>query len=405
MSLKLIFVVTCFTYLLALFTEAHGADAGGEPGGTKFDIKAFGAKADTMTDSSNEIMSAWKQACSSPEPSTLIIRGVYMVAQMELQGPCKAKVTIRLEGTLRAPSSLEKFRPGDAWISFRYIDGLTLLGGGSFDGEGQIAWKENDCAKTGKCNLPINLAFASITNSLVKDIKSLDSKMFHMNILNCKNLTFEHITISAPRMSHNTDGIHIGRSSAINISDADIKTGDDCISLGDGSRQINVEKVTCGPGHGISIGSLGRYKDEQPVVGVTVRNCTLMGTMNGIRVKTWPNSPSSSVASNLHFEDIVMENVSNPILIDQEYCPYGRCKAEVPSQVKITDVSFKNIRGTSASKLAVKLACSRSIPCENVRLSDIKLTYNGKNGSAISECSNVNPAVMGKLSPPICTTS
>lgn len=150
-----------------------------------------------------------------------------------------------------------------------------------------------------------------------------------MNILNCNNVTFQNIVINAPKNSLNTDGIHIGRSTMVNITGATIRTGDDCVSLGDGCQQINVEKVTCGPGHGISIGSLGRYHDEQPVIGVTVRNCTLTNTENGVRIKTWPASPSG-VASNVNFEDIIMNNVSNPpILIDQEYCLCNNCLAKV----------------------------------------------------------------------------
>ena len=41
----------------------------------------------------------------------------------------------------------------------------------------------------------------------------------------------------------------------------------------------------------LGVGSLGKYHNEQPVIGVTVRNCTLTNTMNGVRVKTWPSSP------------------------------------------------------------------------------------------------------------------
>lgn len=74
-----------------------------------------------------------------------------------------------------------------------------------------------------------------------------------------------------------------------------------------------------------SVGSLGKYQNEADVVGVVVRNCTISNTQNGVRVKTWPGSPES-VASNFTFEDIVMINVSNPIIIDQEYCPSGSCE-------------------------------------------------------------------------------
>ena len=73
------------------------------------------------------------------------------------------------------------------------------------------------------------------------------------------------------------------------------------------------------------MGSLGKYKNEKDVVGISVQNCTIKGTQNGIRVKTWPGAPASN-ASNMRFEDIFMINVSNPIIIDQEYCPSHSCK-------------------------------------------------------------------------------
>ena len=114
---------------------------------------------------------------------------------------------------------------------------------------------------------------------MVKDITSRDSKQFQMNLLGCKNLTFYNVGISAPEVSINTDGIHIGRSSGFNITNSTVETGDDCVSIGDGSEQINIQRVTCGPGYGISVGSLGKCPNEEPVVGISVKNCTFTPRM------------------------------------------------------------------------------------------------------------------------------
>ncbi|TXG55486.1 hypothetical protein EZV62_020742 [Acer yangbiense] len=181
-----------------------------------------------------------------------------------------------------------------------------------------------------------------------------------------------HIRDLAPGESINTDGIHIGRSSGINVIDSNIKTGDDCVSIGDGSQQITIQRVTCVPGHGISVGSLGKYENEEPVVGVAVRYCTLTGTSNGVRIKTWPASYEGSV-SDMHFEDIIINNVGTLVLIDQAYCPWNQCNAKVPSKVKISGVTFKNIRGNSSTPIAVKLACSSGFPCQGVEIADIDL--------------------------------
>ncbi|KAI9154364.1 hypothetical protein LWI28_025052 [Acer negundo] len=174
------------------------------------------------------------------------------------------------------------------WVTFQRIDRLTLSRRGTFDGQGPEAW--GTCGLKTYCKqLPINLRFNFITNGVVQDITSKDRKQFHVNVLGC-NLTFRRFTISAPEHRINTDGIHIGRSTGINITDSNISTGEDCVSIGDGSRQITITKVSCGPDHGISVGSLGKYKNEEPVIGVTVRNCTFFNSMNGVRIKTWPDS-------------------------------------------------------------------------------------------------------------------
>ncbi|OIV91914.1 hypothetical protein TanjilG_26033 [Lupinus angustifolius] len=380
--------ITTLTVFLFLASNVRAQTKG-------FDVTKYGARPNR--DITEALTNAWKDACGSTTPSRVVVpKGSYMLKQIDLKGPCKAPINVQVDGKILAPKNPKLLNGVDQWVKFGYINFFTLSGEGTFDGQGEMAWKHNDCGKNKNCDrLSMNFGFAFLNNSIIQDITSKDSKNFHVNVLGCNNLTFINMNINAPATSLNTDGIHIGRSTQVHIYNSNIATGDDCISLGDGSKQIRVLNVTCGPGHGISVGSLGKYPNEEPVEGLTVKNCTLKNTDNGVRIKTWPGTPIISSVSKMHFEDIIMVNVSNPILIDQQYCPWNQCTKQYPSKIKITEVSFKNIRGTSATQEAIVLDCSSSVPCESVELDDIDLTFNG--AITTSKFSNTKPTIKGKV--------
>jgi hypothetical protein len=67
--------------------------------------------------------------------------------------------------------------------------------------------------------------------------------------------------------------------------------GDDCISIQTGCSGINIHNVNCGPGHGISIGGLGKYNTKACVSNITVRDVNMFRTMTGVRIKTWQVIP------------------------------------------------------------------------------------------------------------------
>ncbi|KAK5818145.1 hypothetical protein PVK06_023078 [Gossypium arboreum] len=359
-------------------------------------VAKFGAKADEKTDLSKPLLDAWKEACASTSPAKIVI------PKATLDGPCKAPIELQVEATVKAPANPGAFKE-PKWIAFNRIENFKLFGGGVFDGQGTTTYKREGCEKHDCCDsLPINLRFDFLTNTMLQGITSKDSKQFHVNVLGCKNITFEHLIVSAPGESPNTDGIHIGRSDGVNALNTEIKTGDDCVSIGDGSKNLVINGVTCGPGHGISIGSLELFNNEEPIDGVIVKNCTLTNTSNGVRIKSWPGAKPGS-CSNIHFEDITVTNVSSPITIDQKYCPWNKCKINEESKVKLSNISFKNIHGTSALPEAVKIICSATLLCENVELADIEITLSGPAGPAVSQCSNVKPKVSGKQNPVACS--
>ncbi|XP_027925488.1 polygalacturonase-like [Vigna unguiculata] len=361
-------------------------------------ISQFGGKQNTNI--AKALISAWTQACASTSAVKIVIpKGTYQMTHVKLKGPCKAPIELYVDGTIKAPVKPQDVG-GDEILRIDYVNALTISGNGVFDGQGAYAWKQNDCSKSFNCKLlGMNFAFNYINNSIVRGITSKDSKHFHVNVLGCNNFTFDGFKVSAPHDSANTDGIHIGRSRGVNVLNTNIATGDDCVSLGDGSKQVLVQNVKCGPGHGISVGSLGKYKEEEPVDGITIKGCTLKGTDNGVRIKTWPSEPGTITVTNMKFEDITMDNVKNPIIIDQEYCPWNQCTKKYPSKIKISKVTIKNIKGTSATKEGVIIACSSGVPCEGVEISNVDLKFKG--APAIAVCSNVKPKITGKA--PTCT--
>lgn len=78
-----------------------------------------------------------------------------------------------------------------------------------------------------------------------------------------------------------------------------------------------------------SIGSLGWKLNEPGVQNVTVKTVTFTGTQNGVRIKSW-GRPSNGFVRNIFFQDAIMVNVQNPIVIDQNYCPNNKgCPGQV----------------------------------------------------------------------------
>ncbi|KAH0724660.1 hypothetical protein KY284_000525 [Solanum tuberosum] len=243
------------------------------------------------------------------------------------------------------------------------------------------------------------IGLSSIQDAIVHDIHAINSKMFHFDVYNCNNVTLSHVNIIAPSDSPNTDGIHISLSSNIRVFDFNIDTEDDCISIFAGSQNVNISGVTCGPGHGISIGSLGN-KPNEVVKDVHVKNCTLIATQNGMRIKTWASSNVGEVTS-ISFEDIIMDKVNNPIIIDQHYCPSYTCSFQ-KSLVQIKDVTFNNIRGTSNSLVAMNFNCSSSLPCQKINPNDIKLITDNNAKPIIASCANAIRQATGIELPPSC---
>ncbi|KAG7594431.1 Parallel beta-helix repeat [Arabidopsis thaliana x Arabidopsis arenosa] len=357
--------------------------APGDSDSCVFDVTSFGAVGDGSCDDTAAFQNAWKAACAVESGVVLAPEGgVFKITSTIFSGPCKPGLVFQLDGVLMPPDGPEEWPEKDnknQWLVFYRLDGITFSGKGTVEGNGQKWWDlpckphrgPDGSSSSGPCASPTMIRFFMSNNIEVKGLRIQNSPQFHMKFDGCQGVLINEIQISSPKLSPNTDGIHLGNTRSVGIYNSVVSNGDDCISIGTGCSDVDIQGVTCGPSHGISIGSLGVHNSQACVSNITVRNTVIRDSDNGLRVKTWQGGTGS--VSNLLFENIQMENVLNCIIVDQYYCQSKDCRNET-SAVKVFDVEYRNIKGTyDVRSPPIHFACSDTVACTNITMSEVEL--------------------------------
>ncbi|KAL6626844.1 hypothetical protein ACP70R_030570 [Stipagrostis hirtigluma subsp. patula] len=366
--------------------------AAGQP--HTYNVFDFHAVGNGKTDDAHAFLATWQAACRDRSRPILVIPGgrTFLLSQVTFQGPCMSPITIQLNGKIVAPNYIWTTKPANL-LNFFSVKNLTLTGNGEINGQGAIWW---NCYNQKRCNTrPSLLAFARCNNLSVQWIQLKDSAAKHITLLQCSQVYVYKVSITAPGDSPNTDGITMALSDHVYISTCSIQTGDDCVSILTYTTDVTVTNSTCGPGHGISVGSLGRF-EEAAVERITVSHCNFSGTMTGVRIKSWQGG--KGYAKGFLFDSLQMTAVQTPIVIDQFYCPWGNCPVK-DGGVAISDVNFVNIHGTSSEQQAIKILCSQSAPCRDIHLSDINLSWVNHTAPANATISNAQGTTVGIVIP------
>ncbi|XP_023547908.1 polygalacturonase At1g48100-like isoform X2 [Cucurbita pepo subsp. pepo] len=348
-----------------------------------FDVTDFGAVGDGCADDTAAFRAAWKAACAV-ESATLLVPSdrCFKITSTIFTGPCELGLVFKVDGTLMPPDGPESWLKTDSprqWLVFYRLDQMTLTGSGTIEGNGQKWWElpckphrgPNGSTLPGPCDSPALIRFFMSTNLAVNGLRIQNSPQFHIKFDGCEDVLIQKLSISSPKLSPNTDGIHIQDTKGVGIYNSIISNGDDCISIGPGCTNVDIEGVTCGPGHGISIGSLGVHNSKACVSNITVRNAMIRESDNGVRIKTWQGGSGS--VSDISFENIQMENVRNCIIVDQYYCLTKDCLNQT-SAVFVNQVLYKNIKGTyDMRNTPIHFACSDTVACTNITMSEVEL--------------------------------
>ncbi|CAL0324374.1 unnamed protein product [Lupinus luteus] len=230
-------------------------------------------------------------------------------------------------------------------ITVSNVSSLTIDGGGSIDGNG-ITWWE-PCKD---CQRPCILYFYGCKDLSVSSLTVANSPGFHIPINRSENVKFINMTVTAPGNSHNTDAFDLWDTKNVVFEDSITAVGDDCIAI-----KANCSYINYAPGY----------------------------------------------ARKISFEDIILINTENTIIIDQHYGTRNTHKDA--TSMPVSDVTYRGFKGTSHDERAINLNCSIN-GCYNIILDEINIVSLDPKKKAQAfvtnahgKVHNVSPEVSGML--------
>ncbi|XBJ12091.1 hypothetical protein VPH35_016678 [Triticum aestivum] len=286
----------------------------------------FGAVGDGTADDTQALVDAWTAACASTNGHVVIhvpAGRSYQIWPVTLAGPCRDEIMIFVSGNIIAPDSPEDWerRDGGKWLHFFQVQDLTVSGGGVIDGRGQEWWAQackgrhrNDKHCTAP-EAPKALHFEECHGVRVQGVTLQNGQQQHLTFTRCSNARASFLRVASPESSPGTDGIHLVNSISVHVNDIHIATGGACVSMVGNCTDVRLRYISCGPGNGISIGSIGETPVADRLEKIEVDTMFIANTSNGLLIKTWQDG--CGYARKVKFANVVMKNVSDPIIIDQ----------------------------------------------------------------------------------------
>lgn len=378
-------------------------------------VREFGARGDGEHDDTNAIQCA-VMACPK-SGRVLVPAGDYRISSIFL----KSDITLELEkdAVLRAFTEREKFPilPG-VIESYDETDEYNL---GSWEGN------PLDCFSAIVCG--INVENVVITGEGVIDGNAgFDNWWYNVKVRNiawrprlffinhCQNVTMHGITVRNspswtlhpyfsrhlqfidikilnPADSHNTDGLDPESCTDVRVIGTYISVGDDCIAIKSGkiymgrkhkvpTSDMIVRQCCMRDGHGaVTVGS----EIAAGVRDVHIRDCIFMNTDRGLRVKTRRGRGKDSVLDDISFENITMNNVMTPFVVNSFYFCDPDGKTEYVGTQKALPVddrtpaigrlTFKDIKAAACHVAGAYICGLPESKIEQLTFENVEITY------------------------------
>jgi len=320
--------------------------SGSKPTNHVVNVVDFGAVGDGRTLCTTGIQAAINACAAAGGGKVLVPPGKYLTGPIFLKSDLEFEV---LAGaTLLASTNFADYPTISGWweglertvyaslITGIDLENVAITGHGTLDGQGAVwleAWgktrelreklgligrePENPAGSPLPWPRPRMINIYRCRRVLIRGLSIHDSPSWTVHPVLCEDVYIEGLTIFNPPHSWNTDGIDPESCRNVRISSCHISTGDDCIMLKSGYKQIpgkpflpteNVAVTNCtfnAGGCGVGIGS----ETAGGVRNVAISNCVCDGTTCGLYFRTARGR--GNVVENVSAVNVVMRNLED----------------------------------------------------------------------------------------------
>ena len=379
------------------------------------DVKQFGAVGDGVHDDTAAIQSAIDFL---PAGSRLYFSaGTYLTRPLSLRSHLTLEISREatilgsterdkypiLPGTVRDIVSGREWMTGafegltrpmyQSLLHGEYCEDITICGKGVIDGNAQNGdwWTEFKNFETARPRL---MFLCNCKNVTLHGVTTKNSAAWNLHPFYSENVSFYDVRVLSPKDSPNTDAIDPEACAGVNIIGCRLSVGDDCIAIKSGKIEMSRQRLQSASrhvirnclmefGHGaVTLGS----ETACGVKELTVSQCLFSATDRGLRIKTRRGRGKNCDITGIVFENIRMENVITPFVINMWYncCDPDRFSDYVKSREKLPvddrtphlgAFAFRNIRCTGAHAAACYIDGLPEMPIDEVTFENVSVDF------------------------------
>ncbi len=375
---------------------------------TTYNILDYGAIADGVTNCAPAIQRAVDEASHAGGGRVLIPAGRFLSGTVLLKS--NVELHLALGATLLSSLDESQIQPfpaadeddnketgwdGGFFLGARDAQNVAVTGLGVIDGQGDKVFLDLDedngfheCPKTCTAFRPRMMLFEKVTNFVVKDVTLKDAAFWTLHMAGCKHVRISGIMILNDDRGANNDGIDPDCCQDVVVSDCIIRTGDDAIVL----KSTKPMAKRYGPCENVTITNCVLHsRDSALKIGtethgvirnVILSDCVVQDCSRGVGV--WVRD--GGTVENIHLHHLTGATrryadryaipgapgwwgKGEPIFIS---ATHRKGKEDAfPGVIRNVTVDHVNL----ACESCIFLGGEKESPIENVRMSDIDLTF------------------------------